>query len=111
MSNFPGEWRALQRDVHEMAREKGWWDEERNDGEVLMLVVSELAETCEALRRGNPPAEHIAASGFSHVEEELADVVIRLMDWAEARGYDVGGAVLAKVAFNATRERKHGKRF
>lgn len=92
--------------VHATAVEKGWWDKDRNDGEALMLVVSELAEGLEALRRGNPPSDHIP--DFSGIEEELADVVIRIMDLSMARGWNVAEAILAKARFNETRPHKHG---
>jgi NTP pyrophosphatase (non-canonical NTP hydrolase) len=76
-----------------------------------MLMVTELSEACESLRHGNPPGEHIGNKGFTQVEEELADVVIRLMDFSVAKGYAVGDAIIAKMAFNRTREYKHNKEF
>ena len=101
---------ALQKDVHQNARDKGWWDTDRNDGELLALMHSELSEALEALRAGNPPDDKVPA--FSGVTVELADVVIRIMDYAEARGWSVAGAIVAKMEFNKTREHKHGgKRF
>lgn len=101
---------ALQKDVHQNARDKGFWDTERNDGELLALMHSELSEALEALRAGNPPDDKVPA--FSGVTVELADVVIRIMDYAEARGFSVAGAIVAKMEFNKTREHMHGgKRF
>lgn len=38
--------------LYEDAKEKGFWDQERNPGELLMLIVSELAEALEELRAG-----------------------------------------------------------
>ena len=92
--------------IHETAKEKGWWDNERSDGELLMLVVSEVAEACEALRAGNPPDDKIPE--FSGAEAELADTVIRIMDLCQARGWRLGEAIAAKVKYNATRSHKHG---
>lgn len=97
---------ALQKDVHQNARDKGWWDTDRNDGELLALMHSELSEALEALRAGNPPDDKVPA--FSGVTVELADVVIRIMDYAEARGFSVAGAIVAKIEFNKSRERMHG---
>jgi hypothetical protein len=37
--------------AHGVAKEKGFWDEERNVPEMLMLIVSALAEALEALRK------------------------------------------------------------
>lgn len=93
-------------EVHATAREKGWWDKERNDGEALMLMVCELAEACEALRAGNPPDDKVGE--YSGVEVELGDVIIRLMDISKARGWRVAEAIEAKRAYNKGRERMHG---
>jgi NTP pyrophosphatase (non-canonical NTP hydrolase) len=45
------------------------------------------------------------------VEEELADVVIRIMDYAFGHDFDVAGAILAKIEYNKSREFMHGKAF
>lgn len=99
-------WDSVSAHVNATANEKGWWDKERNDGEIIALMHSELSEGLEGLRHGNPPSNHIPQ--FSAVEEEMADVVIRIMDYARARGFNVGQAILAKIQFNDTRERMHG---
>jgi len=48
---------------------------------------------------------------FSGAEAELADVVIRIMDLAEGRGWRVAEAIVAKMSYNEGRERLHGKEF
>jgi DNA-directed RNA polymerase subunit K/omega len=54
----------------------------------------------------------LSAGSRPMVEVELADVVIRLMNYATHRGLDVPGAIIEKNRFNATRGHKHGgKRF
>jgi NTP pyrophosphatase (non-canonical NTP hydrolase) len=106
---FKWYWNDIQKHIHATAKSKGWWDKERNDGEMIALIHSELSEALEALRHGNPPDDKIPE--FSGLEAELADAVIRIMDYAGGRGLDVAGALVKKIEFNETRERKHGKEF
>jgi len=103
---FVGIFNRLAADVHENAVSKGWWDGERNNGELITLVHSELSEALEALRAGDPPDDKIPE--FTRAEAELADVVIRVMDMAEANGWRLAEAIVAKHEFNKTRPHKHG---
>jgi NTP pyrophosphatase (non-canonical NTP hydrolase) len=97
--------------IHAWAKRKGFWEDgqDRNDGEMIALMHSELSEALEAIRHGNPPDDKLPE--FSGVEAELADVIIRIMDTASARGWRVAEALVAKMAYNEGRPYKHGKRF
>ena len=94
---------------HKQAREKGFWDAERNNGELIALTHSELSEALEFLRHGNPKSDHIPE--FLGVEEELADAMIRIADMAYARNYKLEEAIEKKLEFNKGRDYKHGKTF
>jgi len=80
----------------------------RNKGEMLMLIVSEVAECMESERRG------LMDDKLPHrkmAEVELADVLIRIFDYAGAYGYDLEGAFTEKMEYNANREdHKHEAR-
>jgi NTP pyrophosphatase (non-canonical NTP hydrolase) len=91
-----------------------WWvdadgnDIERDRGNLLMLMVSELAECMEGERK-NLMDDKLPDRPMPEVE--LADCLIRIFDYAGAYGYDLEGAYQEKRAFNAVREdHKHEAR-
>ena len=105
LSKPPGPLNTLSRDCH--AANQHWWHHpatgerlNRNKGELLMLIVSEVAEAMEGERK------NLMDDKLPHrkmAEVELADVLIRVFDYAGAYGFDLDGAVAEKRAFNATR--------
>lgn len=99
---------SLQRDIHECAVAKGWYDgsTERNSAELIALMHSELSEALEAFRKGNPPDKHCPQ--FGNAEVELADCIIRILDAAEHLKIDVVSAIVAKTEANWKREPRHG---
>ncbi|MBI3601558.1 MAG: nucleotide pyrophosphohydrolase [Candidatus Omnitrophica bacterium] len=84
---------------HRMAREKGFWDKERNMGEALMLIVTELAEAMEGYRHQD----------HENFREELADTFIRLFDLCGGLGIDIEAEIIKKSEKNKARPYKHGK--
>lgn len=84
-----------------------WWKDldsglpiKRNVGEMLMLVVSELAEAMEGDRKSLPDDK---LPNRSMLEVELADAIIRIFDIAAGLKLDLGGAFVEKMDYNATR--------
>ena len=92
----------LQKEAHAIAKDHGWWDEERTFGDLIALVHSELSEALEAYRDvGLAIANPVRKTGLGevvyerHLHEcegvpyELADVVIRVADMAEWYGVNM----------------------
>lgn len=89
------------------AANEQWWRDprtgekiQRNKGELLMLMVSEISEAMEGERK-NLMDDHLPHRKM--VEVELADVLIRVFDYAGEYGFDLDGAVAEKRAYNARR--------
>ena len=78
----------LQKEVHGIAKEHGWWDEAHTFGDLIALVHSELSEALEAYRRHLPGTlvQFPEDGSLEGVPYELADVVIRVADMAEWYG-------------------------
>lgn len=93
--------------AHGRAHNNGWWhnletDEpkDRNDGEMIALMHSELSEALEG-HRTNAMDKHLPHR--KSVEVEMADCVIRIADYCRARGLDLAGAIVEKMQFNDNR--------
>ena len=122
--------------IHEDNKRKGFWDNKRETGTLLMLCVSELAEALEADRK-NKKAQLNKFVGFSNMgfdkdyntylnedaipsfetnikdtfEDEVADTVIRILDLCGAMGIDIERHINLKLKYNRSRERMHGKAY
>ena len=86
---------------------QGFW-ESNNTGKKITLMHSKSSEAPEA-GRNDLEAENIP--GFTDMEEELADAVIRILDFAGHHNPRFGEALSAKIAHNLTRPFKHGKAY
>lgn len=100
--------KELGKEVHQIAVDKGFWDEDRNFGEMIALVHAELSEALEADREDAMDNKLPHRKG---VEVELADAIIRILDMGEGLGLDLEGAIREKINYNSTRPHKHGKKY
>lgn len=128
-------------EFHNNAKNKGFWDEKREIGTILMLIVSELSEALEADRKGQfakiDDAEFIIDGKtiredldlaikendmikFEDIfrtqvkdtfEDEIADTFIRLFDLVGATNIDIDKHIEWKVQYNKLREYKNGKKY
>lgn len=117
----------LAKQVHQNAKDHGFFDKEKNIGEMLCLIHSEVSEALEADRKNDycvlyPDSvkEIIAKPDFldryksfikGSFEEEMADIVIRVMDLCAFKNIDLEAHIKAKMRYNSLREYKHGKKY
>jgi len=118
--------------IHKDNVAKGWYDEPRETGTMLMLCVSELAEACEADRKGRyanldqfesvgqNTVSNLTAEGWFKTnfntnikdtfEDELADTMIRILDICAHRKIDIEKHINLKLKYNRLRAYKHGNK-
>lgn len=122
----------LSQEIYKANKKKGFWPEnpqERNKGELLMLVTSELAEALEADRDANYAnkadislldnlygeedksdwKDFFESNMKSKFEDEIADSIIRLLDMCGGLGIDIDWHIENKLRYNAMRGHKHGR--
>lgn len=115
--------RTLQDACHGAAHAAGWWMHKKTGydlkrvirrpegpleellagaliGQKLCLIHSEVSEGMEGARK-NLPDDKLPHRPM--MEVELADAVIRAFDLAGAMGFDLGGAIAEKMAYNQVR--------
>lgn len=111
----------LAKKVYLANQKKGFWDSERNVGEMLMLVTSELGEAMEAHRKGKfSNLQNFNENDFKNsfeneikdsFEDEIGDAIIRLLDMCGGLNIDIERHIELKLKYNATRPKLHGKKY
>jgi NTP pyrophosphatase (non-canonical NTP hydrolase) len=124
------------KDIHKGNVKRGFYDDPKEIGTVLMLIVTELAEAMESYRGNNRLGSGRLASlewdsldntlneDFSQedinqfravvkdtFEDEIADTIIRLFDLCGWMNIDIHKHIILKLKYNSTRPYKHGKAF
>jgi len=104
--------KKLQKDIHDLAVKKGWYEKPRSALEIHALIHSEISEATECCRRGDPDYfTDISEDGSVKPEGEaieLADTVIRIMDYFESKGWNLEEFIKTKHEYNKTRSHRHG---
>lgn len=123
---------SLQRKIHRIAVEHGWWkieripdslgDEEYIEKELpidtneigmkLALIHSEISEALELVRDSSWDIKTIAlVEGKPEgVFVELADAIIRILDLAEHYEVDLEEIIELKMTYNESRPYRHGNK-
>lgn len=110
----------LAKEIHELAKEKGWHSFDETEDRFVERACNnlhdEVSELHEAWRNNELRNLCDKASGMIEaglepltcLEEELADIVIRVLDNAVRLGVDIESAVFRKHEYNKTRPHRHG---
>lgn len=109
-NDFSNAIELMQQEIHQVNVDNGFYDNvQEGDVDFMIrasLIHSEVSEFVEAVRESKDKSEHIPQ--FLAVEEELADIIIRVLDVSAHHHLDLAGAILAKTKFNAKRGYRHG---
>lgn len=130
----------LAKEVHQNAKNHGFFDDKKNIGEMLCLIHSEVSEALECDRKDKYYSNSVENQAWfiygmadkdygqtfnddsffktqfenrvkDTFEDELADIMIRVMDLAAFKRVDLEAHIQAKMRYNALRPHKHGKKY
>lgn len=120
----------MAQEAHQIAKEHGFWDPEPSFGDLVALMHSELSEALEEYGAGRPmvwygcefdgePCDKVTCESKEcngaylkdkpeGIAVELADCIIRILDWAGHEGVDLDAIIREKMDYNRTRPYRHG---
>lgn len=100
--------RGIQAELKQYTKDKGW-DDDRSFSDLVLLMVTELAEAVEPYRDWWEENEVRVVHGKPEgIPVELADCVIRIMTFCNKFGIDLQDMVRQKMEYNSTRPARHG---
>lgn len=119
----------LAKEIHKNAVAHGFWEPKQEFPATIALCHSELSEALEEYREGNELIYHVCDMNCGErceyvstddcpdhkrrpegIAVEMADCLIRILDWAAHAGVDMDAVIAEKMAYNKTRPFKHGKK-
>jgi len=110
---------ALADHVYEVAKSKGFHRRKKIPmGDMLANIHGEVSELWEAYRKNilhkksdkSAKVEEMRLGVLTNLDEELADILIRVLDTAKTFNRDIARAVRLKDAYNQTRSFRHGNK-
>jgi NTP pyrophosphatase (non-canonical NTP hydrolase) len=125
---------ALRDEAYDNAKAHGFHDKDvrRTVGDAMMLIATEVSEAFEAFREGGKLNETLYDPGTwgsavpllreskspdgsklykpVGVPSELADIIIRVLDFCGEHDIDIERVTLEKMAYNRSRPYKHGNK-
>lgn len=110
--------RKLQTRIHKENIQKGWWNNEEKPlvADIILNIIGEGLEAWEEYRDNhllNETYYSIDPEGNKKPEgipSELADIIIRVLDAAEAWEIDLASIIEEKLKYNKTRPYRHGNK-
>lgn len=119
----------LAKQIHDNNIEKGFYEKEKNIGEMLCLIHEEVSEALHSDRvdsyctlDSDQIKDLYAFHGESFLdnyigfikgtfEEEMADIIIRVLDLCKYKAIDIESHIYAKIRYNTLRKYKHGEKY